>query len=228
MAKKERGDDRVTKATSKHLSKSSRAYLNRQFNDPYVLRAKEEGYRSRAAFKLLEIQEKYHVLDDVDVVVDLGCAPGSWCQVVQSIRPKVKIIGMDLLETDPLEGCVFLQNDFSSDEGLDELMAHLPKDTAIDVVMSDLAANTMGHRETDGLRTQALVELAAIFARENLKIGGHFVTKMFMHGGEKAFALDLQKVFEKVHFLKPSSSRKDSREIFLVAKGYLGEAKKGR
>lgn len=220
------------KPKNKKLKESSRLYMTRQLNDPFVQAAHAKGYRARAFFKLEAILEKYPLLTPQTgggepVIIDLGCAPGSWSQCVQVIVPRAKIIGIDLLETEPLEGCIFLEADFTSDEGLSELLSHVPATATnphklADIVMSDMAANTTGHKETDGLRTQALVEMAAEFAKEHLKLGGHFVTKFFQHGGEKDMQLALQKHFRKVSFFKPPASRKESRETFLIAQDFLG------
>lgn len=209
-----------TKFTSKRLSASSKAYLTRQAADPYVQAARAEGYRSRAAYKLKEIDAKYHLLKPGQKIVDLGCAPGGWCQVAAEIcGPSATIVGIDLLPTDPLAQCTFLEADFSSDAGLAELQAALQTTLAtqqVDVVLSDMAANTIGHRASDGLRTMALVEMAAEFALQHLMIGGHFLTKLFMNGDEPKLRDSLRPHFEKVVFFKPPASRKDSRETYLL------------
>jgi 23S rRNA (uridine2552-2'-O)-methyltransferase len=220
------------KPANKKLKESSRIYMTRQLNDPFVQAAHAHGYRARAYFKLEAILAKYPLLTPQTnggepIIIDLGCAPGSWSQCIQVTTPRAKIIGIDLLETEPLEGCIFLEADFTAEAGLASLLAHIPATESnphklADIVMSDMAANTIGHKETDGLRTQALVELAAEFAIAHLKLGGHFITKFFQHGGEKDFQLRLQKHFRKVSFYKPPASRKDSRETFLIAQDFLG------
>lgn len=221
------------KFTHKHLSASSKAYLERQASDPFVQAAKAQGWRARAAFKLEHIQKKHHILHEArsgvgQVVVDLGCAPGSWCQMAAKIcGPKSVIIGMDLLPVDPLAGVTFLEADFASDEGLALLESELPRDDAgqiakLDVVLSDMAANTTGHKETDGIRTMALAEMAADFAVAHLKKGGHFATKLFMNGEEAKLRDRLRPHFTKMAFEKPDSSRVESREIFLVGIGFKG------
>lgn len=217
-----------TKFTSKRLSASSKAYLNRQAKDPFVHQAQAKGWRARAAFKLEHIQQKHKILKEAShgtgqVVVDLGCAPGSWCQMAAKIcGPKAIIIGIDLLPVEPLEGVVFLEADFASDQGLALLESHLPEGRKLDVVLSDMAANTTGHAATDGIRTMALVEMAADFAIQHLAEGGHFATKLFMNGEEAGLRDKLRKHFTKVVFEKPDSSRSESREIFLVATGFKG------
>jgi 23S rRNA (uridine2552-2'-O)-methyltransferase len=208
------------KFTSKKLSASSKAYLNRQARDPFAAAAKQQGYRARSAFKLQEIDAKHHLLKPGQTIVDLGCAPGGWCQIARDkVGKKGAVIGIDLLAVAPLEGITFLAADFTADAGLAQLEAALPG-TQVDVVLSDMAANTTGHAKTDGLRTMALAELAADFALSHLKPGGHFLTKVFMNGDEVELRDTLRRHFTKTQFIKPESSRQESREIYLLATGF--------
>lgn len=211
-----------TKFTNPKLSGAAKDYLKRQSADPYVQMAHAQGYRSRAAFKLKEILEREPFLKPGMVVVDLGCAPGGWCQVSEAkVGKKGLVVGIDLLVTDPIGPVVLLQNDFTTEEGLAALYAELPDGSGckVDAVISDMAANTTGHKETDGLRTMGLVELAEEFALKHLKPGGAYLAKLFMNGTEKAMQMRLKPHFEKVVFIKPSASRTDSRETYLLATG---------
>jgi 23S rRNA (uridine2552-2'-O)-methyltransferase len=211
-----------TKFTNPKLSGAAKEYLKRQSADPYVQMAHAQGYRSRAAFKLKEILEKEPFIKPGMVVVDLGCAPGGWCQIAEAkVGKKGLVVGIDLLVTDPIGPVVLLQNDFTTEEGLEALYAALPEgsDCKVDVVMSDMAANTTGHKETDGLRTMGLVELAEEFALKHLKPGGTYLAKLFMNGTEKDMQMRLKPHFESVRFIKPAASRSDSREIYLLAIG---------
>lgn len=211
-----------TKFTNSKLTGAQKEYLKRQSADPYVQAAHAKGYRSRAAFKLLEILEKENFLKQGQVVVDLGCAPGGWCQVAEARVGKTgKVVGIDLLPTDPIGNVTLIQADFTAPEGEAALLEALEGRT-VDVVMSDMAANTVGHRETDGLRTMALVEIAEAFALEHLNPGGVFVTKLFMNGEEKDLLERVRPRFAKVKFIKPPASRKDSRETYLLALAFGG------
>jgi len=196
------------------LGKSSRAWVQRQLNDPFVAKAQAEGYRARAAYKLLEIDEKFHILTGGQSVVDLGCAPGSWCQIAAARH--CRVVGIDLLPCDPLAGVTFIQDDFTTERGLAAVQTAMGS-KLVDVVLCDMAANTVGHKETDGLRTQALSELAVDFALNHVRPGGHFVTKLFMNGYEAEVKKQLSPLFQRTQLFKPSSSRAESREIFLVA-----------
>lgn len=199
---------------------SSARWLERQLNDPYVKRAHLEGWRARAAFKLTELDERFHLLAGVDRVVDLGVAPGSWSQIVLKRRPKVKLIGIDLLEIEPLVGLEFIQGDFL-EEGMDDKLIALLGGQA-DLVLSDMAANTVGHPPTDHLRTMALVEAAAHFATRILRPGGTFVAKVLGGGAEGQLVAELKRRFENVRHAKPPASRKESSETYLVATGFKG------
>ncbi len=198
-------------------SVSSARWLERHLNDPYVKRAQLEGWRARAAFKLIELDERFGLLKDVDRVVDLGAAPGSWSQVLLKRRPKATVVGIDLLEVEPMAGLTFVQGDFLED-GMDEKLIALMGGPA-DLVMSDMAANTVGHPQTDHLRTMALVEAAADFAVRVLRPGGTFVAKVLGGGAEGPLVAELKRRFDSVRHAKPPASRKESSETYLVAMG---------
>jgi 23S rRNA (uridine2552-2'-O)-methyltransferase len=196
-------------------SVSSVRWLERQLNDPYVKRAQMEGWRARAAFKLIELDEKFGLLRGATRVVDLGAAPGSWSQVVLRRSPRARVVGIDLLPVEPLPGLTFVEGDFLAD-GMDARLVELLGDRA-DLVLSDMAANTVGHPGTDHLRTMALVEAAAAFARAVLAPGGTFVAKVLGGGAEGPLLADLKRDYEKVRHAKPPASRKESSETYLVA-----------
>ena len=213
---------KYSKFNKKHTA-ATKEYLKRQASDPYVKRARQAGYRSRAAFKLIEIDDKFNLLRPGQVVVDLGAAPGSWTEVViQRQRGQGRVIAIDKLEMAEIPQAIILQGDFLSNEVFDQLKTHCPPGDAggVDVVLSDLAPETTGNLGLDHLRSMALVELAAEFARQTLKPGGAFVTKIFMGGEEKQFLASLRPHFTKVTFCKPQASRRDSKEIFIVATGF--------
>ena len=201
---------------------SSTRWLDRQLNDPYVKRAMAENYRSRAAFKLLELDERFGLLKGVKSVVDLGIAPGGWSQVVRRKAPQASIVGIDLLPTDPLEGVSILQMDFM-DETAPERLKEVLGGSA-DLVLSDMAANTVGHQQTDHLRTMALVEAGLEFAREVLRPGGAFVAKVLAGGADSHLVGELKRSFGSVKHAKPPASRKDSSEWYVVAQGFKGVA----
>lgn len=215
-----RGHTRVR--TGRGRTSQSIRWLERQLNDPYVKKAKAEGYRSRAAYKLIELDEKFGMLKGSKRVVDLGLAPGGWSQVVRRQVPKAAIVGIDLLPVDPIEGVTIFQMDFMDDAAPDKLIEALGG--APDLVMSDMAANTVGHPQTDALRTMGLVEAAFQFAIENLVPGGTFVSKIFAGGGDSAFVAEMKRNFAIVKHAKPPSSRKGSVEWFVVAQGFKGRA----
>ncbi|MCW2364555.1 23S rRNA (uridine2552-2'-O)-methyltransferase [Sphingobium sp. B7D2B] len=206
--------------TARGRTAQSTRWLQRQLNDPYVKRAKAEGYRSRAAYKLLELDEKFGLLKDVRHVVDLGAAPGGWTQVVRKVLPKAKVVGIDLLPIEPLPDVTLLQMDFMADEAPGQLIAELG--AAPDLVLSDMAANTVGHQQTDHLRTMGLVEAAADFAMQTLRPGGAFVAKVFAGGTDDGLLRQLKAAFRTVKHAKPPSSRKGSVEWFVVAQGFKG------
>ena len=203
--------------TARGRTPQSTRWLSRQLNDPYVKRAKAEGYRSRAAFKLIELDEKFALLKGVRAVVDLGIAPGGWAQVVRRLAPAAGIVGIDLLPVDPIEGVIILEMDFMDDAAPDRLMTELGR--APDLVMSDMAANTVGHPQTDHLRTLGLAEAAAEFAIEVLAPGGTFIAKVFQGGTDRSLLTRLKQEFTSVKHAKPPSSRKGSPELFVVAQG---------
>lgn len=202
-------------------SKSSVAWIRRQASDPYVIRAKKDGYRSRAAYKLIETNEKHHFLRDGQTVVDLGAAPGSWCQFISHQFPRSKIFALDLLEIEPIEKVNFYQGDFTTDEALNWLEEKIGEKKA-DVVLSDMAPNTVGHKKTDHLRQMVLLEYAYDFAKSSLKLGGTFVAKSFTGGATPNIIKDMRAKFKSIHNVKPKSSRKDSVEMFIVGLGYKG------
>ncbi|MFM6853755.1 MAG: RlmE family RNA methyltransferase [Sphingopyxis sp.] len=203
--------------TARNRTAQSTRWLARQLNDPYVKRAKAEGYRSRAAYKLLELDEKFAILKGVRGVVDLGIAPGGWSQVVRRTAPGAAIVGIDLLPVDPIEGVSIFEMDFMDDAAPERLMAELGR--APDLVMSDMAANTVGHPQTDHLRTLGLAEAAAEFAIEVLATGGTFIAKVFQGGTDRALLVRLKQEFTTVKHAKPPSSRKGSPELFVIAQG---------
>ena len=206
------------------LKNSSRRWLERHLNDPYVHRSKAEGYRSRAAFKLIEIDDKHRLLKPGQKVIDLGAAPGGWLQVAaQRVKSPVDaptVVGIDYLEVDPVPGATILQMDFLDDDAPARLMDALGD--APDIVLSDMAAPTTGHRRTDHIRTMHLAEVAAEFAIEVLKPGGHFLTKTFQGGTESELLSRLKRHFASVHHVKPPASREESVELYLLAKGFKG------
>jgi len=212
------------KSTRKRKA-SSRAWLERQLNDPYVREARAQGYASRAAFKLTEIDDRYHVLKKGDRVIDLGAAPGGWCQVAVertgSSREDIRVVGIDYLDMDPVAGATILKMDFLADEAPAALMAALGGH-APDIVLSDMAAPTTGHRRTDHLRTMHLVEVALDFALQVLKPGGHFLCKTFQGGTEAALLDTMKRNFRAVHHVKPPASREESVELYLLATGFKG------
>ena len=205
---------------------SSTLWLERQLNDPYVQRAKAEGYASRAAYKLLEIDERYSILKPGNRVIDLGAAPGGWCQVaVQktgSSIDNIRVVGIDYLNMDDVPGATILKKDFLDDDAPAMLEAALGG-MKPDLVMSDMAAPTIGHKRTDHLRTMYLVEVALDFAIQTLKPGGHFLSKTFQGGTEASLLKLLKKHFASVHHVKPPASRAGSVELYLLAKGFRGE-----
>jgi len=206
--------------TGKNRSASSARWLIRQINDPYVKQAKAAGYRSRAAFKLKELDEKFNLLKKAERVVDLGIAPGGWSQVVREVRPQARIVGIDLLPTEPIEGVTIFEMDFMADEAPAALEGAL--DGPPDLVLSDMAANTVGHKQTDHLRTMGLVEAAVHFAIESLAPGGTLVSKVFAGGTDTALLTVLKRNFTSVKHAKPPASRKGSSEWYVIAQGFKG------
>ena len=219
MSRSGRNPDKRVRSSRGRTASSTR-WLERQLNDPYVRQAKAEGYRSRAAYKLIELDERFGLLGGVRRVVDLGIAPGGWSQVVRKRAPKAAVAGIDLLETEPLEGVTILQLDFMDDTAPARLEAAL--DGPPDLVLSDMAANTVGHKQTDHLRTMGLVEAAAQFAVETLAEGGAFVAKVLAGGTDAELLALLKRHFRTVKHAKPPASRKGSSEWYVVAQGFKG------
>ena len=205
--------------TAKGRKLSSKLWLERQLNDPYVAEAKARGYRSRAAFKLLQIDEKHGILPKQGRVVDLGAAPGGWTQVaLERCGPKGQIVAVDIQEMEPLEGAVVLKLDFL-EEGADEAVK-AALGGAADLVMSDMAAPATGHAKTDHLRIMMLAETALHFALQVLAPGGAFLAKVLQGGSEKGLLEDLRRHFAQVRHVKPEASRKDSAELYVLATGF--------
>jgi 23S rRNA (uridine2552-2'-O)-methyltransferase len=206
--------------TAKGRKVGSTKWLERQLNDPYVKRARAEGYRSRAAYKLIELDERFHFLRGAERIVDLGIAPGGWTQVVRKQVPKAAVVGIDLLPTDPIEGATILQMDFLAEDAPERLREALGGQA--DLVLSDMAANTVGHPQTDHLRTMALVEAGLEFAGEVLKPGGAYVAKVLAGGADNNLVSELKRRFTTVKHAKPPASRKGSSEWYVVAQGFKG------
>jgi 23S rRNA (uridine2552-2'-O)-methyltransferase len=206
--------------TAKRRKASSTRWLERQLNDPYVRRAKAENYRSRAAYKLLELDEKFGLLKGVKAVVDLGIAPGGWSQAVRRRSPGAKVVGIDLLPTDPIEGVAILHLDFMDVAAPERLKEELGGPA--DLVMSDMAANTVGHQQTDHLRTMALVEAGLLFATEVLRPGGAYVAKVLAGGADNQLVAKMKRHFATVKHAKPPASRKESSEWYVIAQGFKG------
>jgi 23S rRNA (uridine2552-2'-O)-methyltransferase len=206
--------------TAKGRKPSSTRWLERQLNDPYVRRAKAENYRSRAAFKLIELDERFGLLKGAKAVVDLGIAPGGWSQVVRRKVPQGRVVGIDLLPTDPIDGVTILQMDFMDETAPDRLKEALGGEA--DLVLSDMAANTVGHQQTDHLRTMALVEAGLLFATEVLRPGGAYVAKVLAGGADNQLVAEMKRHFTTVKHAKPPASRKDSSEWYVIAQGFKG------
>ncbi len=206
--------------TAKGRKVSSTRWLERQLNDPYVKRARAENYRSRAAYKLIELDERFGLLKGVTTVIDLGIAPGGWSQVVRRQAPRAKVAGIDLLPTDPIEGVTILLMDFMDEDAPARLREALGEPA--DLVLSDMAANTVGHPQTDHLRTMGLVEAGLEFAKEVLRPGGAFVAKVLAGGADSSLVAKLKRHFSTVKHAKPPASRKDSSEWYVVAQGFKG------
>ena len=227
MAKDTTGRLHVTVKTGGKRKLSSKLWLERQLNDPYVAQAKRDGFRSRAAYKLLEIDDKHHFLKPGITVVDLGAAPGGWSQIaarrVGAASDKGRVVAIDLLEMPEIAGVSFAQLDFLAEDAPDRLIEMM--DVRADVVLSDMAANTTGHRKTDQLRMIGLVEAAAAFAAEVLKPGGTFLAKTFQSGADAELMTRLKRDFASVRHVKPASSRKDSSERYVLAMGFRGSDK---
>lgn len=216
---------KVRVKTGKGRKLSSKLWLERQLNDPYVARANREGMRSRAAYKLMEIDDKAHFLKKGARVIDLGAAPGGWSQIAAkriNAPAQGRIVAIDLLDIDPLPGVEFTQLDFLDPSAPDKLKAML--NGLADVVLSDMAANATGHRKTDHIKIVALVEAAYEFAREVLAPGGTFLAKVLQGGTEGSLLASLKRDFTSVKHVKPAASRSDSAELYLLATGFRGQA----
>jgi 23S rRNA (uridine2552-2'-O)-methyltransferase len=216
---------RVRVKTARRRTVSSQRWLERQLNDPYVAAAKREGYRSRAAYKLKELDDKYHLLKPGMRVLDLGAAPGGWSQIaadrVRSLDGKGQVVAIDYLGMEPLPGVEILELDFTDPSAEPELKARL-RDGGADVVLSDMAAPTVGHTRTDHLRIMGLAEAAAVFAIEILSKNGTFLCKVFQGGTERELLDMLKRSFTTVRHVKPPASRSDSAELYVLATGFKG------
>jgi len=206
--------------TAKGRKTGSTRWLARQLNDPYVQKARAEGYRSRAAYKLIELDERFHIFKGTKRIVDLGIAPGGWAQVARQRVPGATIVGIDLLPTDPIPGVTVLETDFMDEAAPGAIRVALGGPA--DLILSDMAANTVGHPPTDHLRTMSLVEAALEFAAETLKPGGAFVAKVLAGGADTVLVKRLKQLFTRVKHAKPPASRKDSSEWYVVAQGFKG------
>ncbi|MEO1014336.1 MAG: RlmE family RNA methyltransferase [Pseudomonadota bacterium] len=211
---------RVNVVTGRYRKHSSTLWLDRQLNDPFVARAKAEGYRSRAAYKLIELDDKFGLLSRGAAVVDLGCAPGGWLQVAVQ-RGAGTVVGIDYLPTPAVAGAEILEMDFLDEAAPEKLKAALGGPA--DIVLSDMAAPTTGHRATDHLRVVALAETALDFALDVLKPGGAFVCKVFQGGAEGDLLTKLKQNFSSVRHAKPKASRAESSEKYVVATGFRGD-----
>ena len=216
------GSTRTRVKTARGRTAQSTRWLERQLNDPYVKRARAEGYRSRAAYKLIELDERFAVIKGAKRIVDLGIAPGGWSQVIKRRLPHAAVVGIDLLPVDPIEGVTIFELDFMDDSAPDRLVEALGG--APDLVLSDMAANTVGHPQTDALRTMALVEAALAFAVDVLEPGGAFVAKVFAGGADSTLVAEMKRNFATVKHAKPPASRKGSVEWFVIAQGFKGRA----
>ena len=219
MSRSGKNPDKRVK-TARGRTASSVRWLERQLNDPYVRQAKAEGWRSRAAFKLIELDERFGFIRNAQRVVDLGIAPGGWSQVVRKRAPKAAIVGIDLLPTEPIEGVTIFEMDFMDEDAPERLQSAL--DGPPDLVLSDMAANTVGHKQTDHLRTMGLVEAAADFAITTLAPGGGFAAKVLAGGTDTELLALLKKHFSSVKHAKPPASRKGSSEWYVIAQGFKG------
>ena len=206
--------------TARGRTTASQKWLQRQLNDPYVRAAQQQGLRSRAAFKLMELDDKLKLLHRGSRVVDLGAAPGGWSQVAVK-RGASTVIGVDLLPIDPVSGATLLQGDFN-EEAVQQQLRDLLGGTAT-IVLSDMAPNTTGHTATDHMRIVALAELAFVFSTEILEPGGAFIAKVFQGGSERSILAPMKRHFSNVRHVKPSASRKESSELYVVATGFRGE-----
>ncbi|MBC7505069.1 MAG: RlmE family RNA methyltransferase [Sandarakinorhabdus sp.] len=211
---------KVRVKTARKRTSSSNRWLERHLNDPYVAAARAAGYRSRSAFKLKELDAQFGLLGQVERVVDLGAAPGGWCQIVLERRPRAIVVGIDLLPVEPIAGVTLLEKDILDDDSEAMILAALGG--AADIVLSDMAANTVGHQATDHLRTMGLIEAGLDMATRLLRPGGTFVAKVLAGGGDGALTAALKQAFGTVKHVKPPASRKGSSEWYVVAQGFKG------
>ena len=211
---------KVRVKTAKRRTASSARWLERQLNDPYVAAARAAGYRSRSAFKLKELDAQFSLLGQVERVVDLGAAPGGWCQIILERRPRARIVAIDLLPIEPLQGVTIFEKDILDDDSEALMLAALGGPA--DLVLSDMAANTVGHQATDHLRTMGLIEAGLDMATRLLRPGGCFVAKVLAGGGDGALTAALKTAFTTVKHVKPPASRKGSSEWYVVAQGFKG------
>lgn len=217
--KSPRGNQRMVHVKDKEMKPSSRAWLQRQLNDPYVAEAGRLGYRSRAAFKLIEIDDQLNLIKPGMLVLDLGAAPGGWCQV--ALERKARVVGLDILPMDPIPGVTLLQMDFMDEDAPEVLVNAL--NGPVDIVLTDMAPNTMGHQKTDHIRIMNLVEAAYEFAIQVLKPEGAFLAKVFQGGTQGMLLAQMKKDFKTVKHIKPPASRQGSAEQYVVAKGFRRE-----
>lgn len=220
--KRTTGKKRLTKYNTKlekKLKSSSQNYLKRQAKDVYVQMALKEGFRSRAAYKLVHLNDEHNLLKPGMSIVDLGCAPGSWLEVIEKeLGSNCTVIGTDKIEIEPMDNVNFVQGDFTTEETFNQVMSFCPK--GVDLVLSDMAPETTGHRETDHIRSMMLANIAIQFALKALKPNGNFVCKFFQGGEEQEMRARLRKYFDKVQFSKPESSRRESKEMFILCFGF--------
>ena len=217
---------KVRVKTSRKRTISSTLWLQRQLNDPYVMKAKKEGLRSRAAYKLIEMDERYHLLKQGQKIIDLGAAPGGWSQyAIKKVGSKGRVVGIDLLDIDPIPDVEFTVMDFLDEDAPERLRGMLGGEA--DGVMSDMAANTTGHKKTDHLKIVGLAELAIHFACEILAPGGFFVAKVFQGGTEGDLLTSLKREFKTVRHVKPEASRQGSAELYVLATGFRGRQRAG-
>jgi 23S rRNA (uridine2552-2'-O)-methyltransferase len=209
--------------TARGRKNSSTRWLSRQLNDPYVAKAQRDGYRSRAAYKLIEIEERFHFMKPGAMIIDLGAAPGSWTQVAFEYvgAKRGRVIGIDLLEVEPIAGAQFLQGDFLEQDDFKKLQEMVGAEK-VDIVLSDMAASSTGHKQTDHIKIIALCEAALEFACDILKPGGTFLAKVLQGGGDNELLIELKKNFNKVKHIKPPASRKDSAEMYVFATDFKG------
>ncbi len=199
---------------------SSTRWLQRQLNDPFVQAAKAKGYRARSAFKLIEIQEKFNIFKNNQTIIDLGCAPGGWLQVAKELSKNSTIIGVDLLKTEPIDGVIFIQGNFL-DKTLQEEIENTVKNKKFDVILSDMSPSTSGHKSSDHLRIVALCEEVFDFSKKHLKEGGFLIMKVFQGGASNDILKEIKQKFKTTKHFKPQASRKQSPELYLIAKSFM-------